>query len=82
VLWLTMARIVRGQVLSLRHKEFVDAAVTVGTRPWGILTRHLIPNTLGVVVVYTTLTVRSATRTGGTDPTPASPGPSAPWHRR
>ena len=57
VQWLTMARIVRGQVLSLREKEFVDAAITVGTRPWGILTRHLIPNTLGVVVVYTTLTV-------------------------
>ncbi len=55
--WLTMARIVRGQVLSLREKEFVDAAVTVGTSWWGMLWRHLIPNVLGVVVVYMTLTV-------------------------
>jgi oligopeptide transport system permease protein len=55
--WLTMARIVRGQVLSLREKEFVDAAITVGTRGTQILTRHLIPNVLGVVVVYMTLTV-------------------------
>ena len=55
--WLIMARVVRGQVLSLCEKEFVDAAITVGTRPWQILARHLIPNTLGVVVVYTTLTV-------------------------
>ena len=57
VQWLTMARIVRGQVLSLREKEFIDAAITTGTRTWGILTRHLIPNTLGVVIVYTTLTI-------------------------
>ncbi len=55
--WLTMARIVRGQVLSLREKEFVDAAITCGTRGAQILTRHLIPNVLGVVVVYMTLTV-------------------------
>jgi len=55
--WLTMARIVRGQVLSLREKEFVDAAITVGTRWTGILARHLIPNVLGIVVVYMTLTV-------------------------
>ncbi len=57
VQWLTMARIVRGQVLGLKEKEFVDAAVTVGAGWWQVLTRHLIPNTLGVVVVYTTLTV-------------------------
>ena len=55
--WLTMARIVRGQVLSLREKEFVDAAITVGTSGWNIILRHLIPNVLGVVVVYMTLTV-------------------------
>ena len=55
--WLTMARIVRGQVLSLREKEFVDAAITVGTRWTGILARHLIPNVLGIVAVYMTLTV-------------------------
>lgn len=57
VQWLTMARIVRGQVLSLREKEFVDAAITIGTPWWAILGRHLIPNTLGVVVVYMTLTI-------------------------
>ncbi len=57
VQWLTMARIVRGQVLSLKEKEFIEAARMAGTPHLGILFRHLIPNTLGVVVVYTTLTV-------------------------
>lgn len=57
VQWLTMARIVRGQILSLKEKEFIEAARMSGTGPAGILFRHLIPNTLGVVVVYTTLTV-------------------------
>jgi len=57
VQWLTMARIVRGQILSLKQKEFVEAARMSGTSDWGILFGHLIPNTLGVVVVYTTLTV-------------------------
>lgn len=57
VQWLTMARIVRGQILSLKEKEFVEAARMSGTGPAGILFRHLVPNTLGVVVVYTTLTV-------------------------
>jgi oligopeptide transport system permease protein len=57
VQWLTMARIVRGQVLSLKQKEFVEAAIMSGTGPRGILFGHLIPNTLGIVIVYTTLTV-------------------------
>ena len=57
VQWLTMARIVRGQILSLKQKEFVEAARMSGTGPAGIVFGHLIPNTLGVVVVYTTLTV-------------------------
>jgi ABC-type dipeptide/oligopeptide/nickel transport system permease subunit len=57
VQWLTMARIVRGQILSLKEKEFVEAARMSGTGPSGILFNHLIPNTLGLVVVYTTLTV-------------------------
>jgi len=57
VQWLTMARIVRGQILSLKQKEFVEAARMSGTSDWGILFGHLIPNTLGVVIVYTTLTV-------------------------
>lgn len=57
VQWLTMARIVRGQILSLKQKEFVEAARMSGTGPSGIVFGHLIPNTLGVVAVYTTLTV-------------------------
>jgi len=57
VQWLTMARIVRGQVLSLKEKEFVEAARMSGAGDFGILFRHLIPNTLGVVVVYATLTI-------------------------
>jgi len=55
--WLTMARIVRGQVQSLRQQEFIEAAVSIGLGPWAIIRRHLIPNTLGPVIVYTTLTI-------------------------
>ena len=55
--WLTMARIVRSQVMSLREKEFVEAAVVMGLRRRTILLRHIIPNTLGPVIVYATLTV-------------------------
>lgn len=57
--WLTMARIVRGQVLALRRQEFVEAAVSIGLTPWTIIRRHIIPNTLGPVIVYTTLTIPS-----------------------
>lgn len=57
--WLTTARIVRGQVLSLKEREFVLAARNVGARPSAIIFRHLIPNTLGPIVVYFTLTVPS-----------------------
>ena len=57
--WLTMARIVRGQVLTLKQQEFVEAAVALGLSPWKIIVRHLIPNTLGPVIVYTTLTIPS-----------------------
>jgi oligopeptide transport system permease protein len=55
--WLTMARIVRGQVISLRKKEFIEAAEAMGFSKWRILTRHLIPNALGPIIVYTTLTI-------------------------
>lgn len=55
--WLTTARIVRGQILSLKEREFVLAAKSVGVRSPGILFRHLLPNTLGPVIVYFTLTV-------------------------
>ena len=55
--WLTMARIVRGQTLSLKQKEFVEAARAGGVGPVGIIARHIIPNVFGPVIVYVTLTV-------------------------
>jgi oligopeptide transport system permease protein len=57
VQWLTMARIVRGQVLSLKHQNFVEAARALGADDRQIIFRHIVPNTLGPVIVYTTLTV-------------------------
>jgi oligopeptide transport system permease protein len=57
VSWLTMARIVRGQVLSLKNLEFVEAARSIGVSTPKIIFRHLVPNTLGPVIVYATLTV-------------------------
>ena len=57
VSWLTMARIVRGQVLSLRSRAFVEASRSLGAGPLRILSRHIIPNILGVVIVYLTLSV-------------------------
>lgn len=57
--WLTMARIVRGQVLSIRKEEFIDAAITQGLSSQRIIIRHIIPNVIGVVVIYATLTVPS-----------------------
>jgi oligopeptide transport system permease protein len=55
--WMTMARVVRGQTLSLRSKEFVEAARAMGVSTTAIIFRHIIPNLLGVVVIYTTVTV-------------------------
>jgi oligopeptide transport system permease protein len=55
--WLTMARIVRGQVISLKQKEFVEAARAIGVPRERILFRHIVPNLLGVVLIYMTLTV-------------------------
>jgi oligopeptide transport system permease protein len=55
--WLTMARIVRGQTLSIKHKEFIEAARAAGVGPFGIIVRHVIPNVVGPVMVYVTLTV-------------------------
>ena len=60
--WLTMARIVRGQVISLKSQEFVEAARSLGLSQWRIVFRHLIPNTIGPVIVYTTLTVPAVMR--------------------
>ncbi len=59
VSWLTMARIVRGQVLSLKYQEFIEAARSIGVPTWKIILRHLVPNTLGPVIVYATLTIPS-----------------------
>ncbi|MGH6999666.1 MAG: ABC transporter permease, partial [Phenylobacterium sp.] len=55
--WLTMSRIVRGQTLGLKHKEFVEAARAAGLSQGGVISRHIIPNLLGPVVVYVTLTI-------------------------
>lgn len=57
VSWLDIARIVRGQTLSLKHKEFIEAALVGGVSTWDIIRRHIIPNVLGVVVVYASLLV-------------------------
>jgi peptide/nickel transport system permease protein/oligopeptide transport system permease protein len=55
--WLTMARIVRGQVLSLKERQFVTAARALGQSHFKILTRHLLPNLAGIILVYLTLTI-------------------------
>ena len=59
VSWLTMARIVRGQVLTLRHRAFVDASRSLGASHARIIWRHILPNVWGIVIVYLTLTVPS-----------------------
>ena len=59
IYWLTMARVVRGQVLSLKEEQFVESARTVGAGPPRIIFRHLVPNVLGIVIVYLTLTIPS-----------------------
>lgn len=55
--WLTMARIVRGQIIALRRQEFVEAAITLGLSRRRIIFRHMVPNVLGPVIVYATLTI-------------------------
>jgi oligopeptide transport system permease protein len=57
IYWLTMARVVRGQILSLKHEQFVEAARTIGASQGRIIFRHLVPNVLSVVIVYLTLTI-------------------------
>lgn len=59
VSWLTVARVVRGQIMSLKESEFVEAARASGAGPFRVIFRHLVPNTLGVIVVYTTLRIPS-----------------------
>jgi len=60
VSWLTMARVIRGQVLSLRTQPFVEAARALGAGPWWILRRHLLPNLIGPILVYATLVIPQA----------------------
>ena len=55
--WLTMARIVRGQVLIVREQEYIEAATAMGLTRWQIIRRHVIPNVLGPIIVYITLTI-------------------------
>jgi len=55
--WLTMARIVRGQTLSIRQREFIEAAIASGAGTARIIVKHVIPNLMGPVIVYATLTV-------------------------
>ena len=57
VSWLDIARIVRGQTLSLKHREFIDAARALGLSDATMIVRHIVPNLLGVVIIYATLTV-------------------------
>jgi oligopeptide transport system permease protein len=57
VSWLGMARVVRGQTLTLKNREFVEAAIATGVRPFSIVIRHIVPNLLGIVVVYATLLI-------------------------
>ena len=60
VSWLTMARVIRGQTLSLKTMGYVEAARACGAGPWGIMKKHLLPNLLGPIIVYATLTVPAA----------------------
>ena len=55
--WLTMARIVRGQTLSIRRQEFIEAAIALGAGPGRIIITHVIPNVMGPVIVYATLSI-------------------------
>lgn len=55
--WLTMARIVRGQTLSIKQKEFIEAARAAGANTFSIIRRHVVPNVVGPVIIYVTLTI-------------------------
>ena len=57
IYWLTMSRVVRGQVISLKNEQFIEAARTIGATRFRIIFRHLIPNVMGIVIVYLTLTI-------------------------
>ena len=59
IYWLTMARVVRGQVISLKHEQFIEAARAIGAGQARIIFRHLVPNLMSIVIVYLTLTIPS-----------------------
>jgi oligopeptide transport system permease protein len=59
VSWLTIARVVRGQIISLKNAEFVQAAKSIGASTPRIIAKHLLPNTLGIIIVYSTLSLPS-----------------------
>lgn len=59
VSWLSIARVVRGQVISLKNSEFVEAAKSMGASPWRIISKHLLPNTIGIIIVYSSLSLPS-----------------------
>ncbi|MHB1407372.1 MAG: ABC transporter permease [Desulfitobacteriaceae bacterium] len=58
--WISMARLVRGQILSLKEQEYVLAATSLGASPWRIIMRHLIPNALGFIIIQITFTIPQA----------------------
>lgn len=60
VLWTGMARLVRAEVLALREKEYVSAAIAMGSSPWRIIARHMLPNSIGVIIVNASFMVGSA----------------------
>ncbi len=60
ILWTTLARLVRGEVLSLKEREFVEAARAMGAGPFRIITRHILPNAVSTIVVFATLTIATA----------------------
>lgn len=55
--WMDMARVVRGQTLSIKSKEYVEAARAIGVPTWRIIFQHVVPNLLGIVVIYTSITL-------------------------
>ena len=62
IYWLTMARVVRGQIISLKNEQFIEAARTIGASRARIIFRHLVPNVMGIVIVYLTLTIPAVMR--------------------
>jgi peptide/nickel transport system permease protein len=60
LIWMSLARLVRGEFLSLREKEFVEAARAMGASSWRIIYRHILPNTIGTIIVNATLTIAAA----------------------